>query len=204
MQTLKDDIRQRILAIAREAFIAHGVRGTSIRQVAGKAGIAVGNIYTYFSSKDELFCEVLRPLLHALNRYIQSHNDEQNLSINIFTGQEFQEEHIMSIKTLVQKFRAELRLLLFQAEGTSLAGYKTKIIQHQAEIAQEYLLLMKARYPHINTNISPFLLHIACSTWMNLFSELVEHDEYSEQEIDCALRQYAAYSTAGWKALMNP
>ena len=36
MQILKDDIRQRILATAREEFIAHGVRSTSIRTVARK------------------------------------------------------------------------------------------------------------------------------------------------------------------------
>ena len=43
MQTLKDDIRQRIIATARAEFIAHGVRCTSIRTVARKSGVAVGN-----------------------------------------------------------------------------------------------------------------------------------------------------------------
>ena len=72
------------------------------------------------------------------------------------------------------------------------------------KIGLEYMQLMKERYPHINTNISPFFLHIACSTWMTLFTELVEHEEYSEKEIDYALEQYAIYSIAGWKKLMKP
>ena len=52
MQKLKDDIRQCIVAVAREEFIAHGARSTSIRTVARRAGIAAGNVYNYFGSKD--------------------------------------------------------------------------------------------------------------------------------------------------------
>lgn len=204
MQTLKDDIRQRILAAAREEFITRGVRCTSIRMVARKAGIAVGNVYNYFGSKDELFCEVLRPLINTLNRHILSHNEERHLSIDVFSVRRFQDEYIAAMKTLVKDFRPELRLLLFNAEATSLSGYKDRIIEHQTRIGMEYLRLMKERYPHINIDISPFFLHIASSTWMSLFSELVEHEDYEDWEIEHALRQYAAYSTAGWKELMKP
>ena len=203
MQTLKDNIRQRILVVAREEFITYGVKRTSIRMIAHKAGIAIGNVYNYFGSKDHLFREVLRPLINALNVYILSHNEEQHLDIEVFNAKKFQDEYIMAMKTLVKTFRHELRLLLFNAEGTSLAGYKDKIIEHQTKIGTEYLQLMKERYPHIDIDISPFFLHIASSTWMSIFSELVEHDEYTEQEIERALEQYAAYSMAGWKELMK-
>ena len=102
MQILKDDIRQRILATAREEFIAHGVRSTSIRTVARKAGIAAGNVYNYFSSKDDLLREVLRPLIAALHRHILSHNEERHLSIDVFNVSEFQDEYISAMKTLVR------------------------------------------------------------------------------------------------------
>ncbi len=204
MQMLKENIKQRILAVAREEFIAHGVRDTSIRTVARRAGIAVGNVYNYFNSKDELFCEVLRPLLVALDRYILSHNEERHLSIDVFNIKGFQSEYIGTMKTLVEDFRPELRLLLFNAEGTSLAGYKERITEHQTKVGIEYLLLMKERYPHIDIEISPFFLHIVSSTWVTIFTELVEHEDYDDREIERALEQYAAYSMAGWKELMKP
>ena len=178
MQTLKNDIKQRILNIAREEFLAHGVRDTSIRTVARKAGIAVGNIYNYFRSKDKLFCEVLSPLIKVLNKHILSHNDE--------------------------KFRPELRLLLFKSEGTSLQGYKDKMIDRQMQVGIEYIRLMKERYPHLNANISPFLVHITCSTWITVFCEIVEHEDYSDEDIKVAMEQYMDFSMAGWKALMKP
>lgn len=178
MQTQKDDIRQRIIAVAREEFIAHGARSTSIRTVARRAGIAAGNVYNYFRSKDELFCEVLRPLLNELSRYILSHNEERHLCIEVFDALDFQNEYIGAMKRMVRLYRPELRLLLFNAEGTSLAGYKERIAEHQLKVGKEYLQLMKARYPHINIDISPFFLHIASSMWVNIFCELVEHEDY--------------------------
>jgi len=204
MQTLKTDIKQRILQVAHREFIKNGVQRTCIRNVARKAGVTVGNLYHYFDSKDTLFCAVLQPLLTALDRYILSHNDEEFLSLDVFDLRQQQINHIMAMLTLVKQFRPELRLLLFNAEGTSLEGYKNKIIDHQMKVGMEYLRLMKERYPHINIDISPFFPHIPCSTWTTLFSELVEHEEYDDREIAHALRQYAIYSTAGWKALMKP
>jgi len=180
------------------------VQRTCIRNVARKAGVTVGNLYHYFDSKDTLFCAVLQPLLTALDRYILSHNDEEFLSINVFDLRQQQVNHITTMLTLVKQFRPELRLLLFNAKGTSLEGYKNKIIDHQMKAGMEYLRLMKERYPHINTDISPFLTHLTCSTWMTLFCELVEHEDYSEEKIKLALEQYVTFGMAGWKELMKP
>ena len=204
MQTLKTDIKQRILQVAHREFIKNGVQRTCIRNVARKAGVTVGNLYHYFDSKDTLFCAVLQPLLTALDRYILSHNDEEFLSLDVFDLRQQQINHIMAMLTLVKQFRPELRLLLFNAEGTSLEGYKNKIIDHQMKAGMEYLRLMKERYPHINTDISPFLTHLTCSTWMTLFCELVEHEDYSEEKIKLALEQYVTFGMAGWKELMKP
>jgi TetR/AcrR family transcriptional regulator, repressor for uid operon len=46
--------RTRILRAARDAFVALGFHGATTQDVARGAGLAVGSIYTYFRSKDEL------------------------------------------------------------------------------------------------------------------------------------------------------
>ncbi len=40
---------------ALEVFGDRGFRGTTIKHIAGRAGIAPGSVYTYFKDKDELF-----------------------------------------------------------------------------------------------------------------------------------------------------
>ena len=43
-----------IVAAALELFREHGFEGTTMRAVAERAGVSVGNAYYYFASKDEL------------------------------------------------------------------------------------------------------------------------------------------------------
>ena len=57
MQVLKEDIRSRILTVARQQFERNGYSKTSMREIAVLAGVGVGNIYNYFTNKDELFRE---------------------------------------------------------------------------------------------------------------------------------------------------
>jgi AcrR family transcriptional regulator len=58
-KTRNEDARaarqEEILAAARAVFARQGFRGTTIADIAEEAGIALGTIYLYFSSKDDVF-----------------------------------------------------------------------------------------------------------------------------------------------------
>jgi AcrR family transcriptional regulator len=56
----KDERPHEILKAALEAFTEHGFEATRLDDVAERAGIVKGTIYLYFSSKEELFVEVVR------------------------------------------------------------------------------------------------------------------------------------------------
>jgi TetR/AcrR family transcriptional regulator, cholesterol catabolism regulator len=58
--------RQRVLAAARELFDTHGYEGTTIREIARHAGVAVGSVFTTFSSKGEILSEVMQERLNGL------------------------------------------------------------------------------------------------------------------------------------------
>ena len=64
MQTLKTDIKQRILQVAHREFIKNGVQRTCIRNVARKAGVTVGNLYHYFILNVILWFHPLFPACH--------------------------------------------------------------------------------------------------------------------------------------------
>jgi AcrR family transcriptional regulator len=54
-----EDTRERLIEVACDEFVHRGFHGTSMRQIADKAGVAVGGIYNHFGSKDALFAAVL-------------------------------------------------------------------------------------------------------------------------------------------------
>lgn len=51
----KEATRARLLAAARSRFAEHGYAGTSVRAVAGDAGVDAALVFRYFGSKDGLF-----------------------------------------------------------------------------------------------------------------------------------------------------
>mgnify|MGYP001212029915 CR=1 FL=1 len=65
-QSQKEATRQRVIAAARELFDTHGYDGTTIREIARHAGVAVGSVFTTFASKGEILSEVMAARLEPL------------------------------------------------------------------------------------------------------------------------------------------
>lgn len=66
-----DDRREQLLAVALELFAAHGWAQTTMKDLAGAAGVATGLVYHYFASKEALLLAVVErysflPELRAL------------------------------------------------------------------------------------------------------------------------------------------
>ena len=55
--------QERIAAAALNLFLQNGYHNTSVREIAQKAGLSVGSVFNYFTSKEEIlfFLHLLRP-----------------------------------------------------------------------------------------------------------------------------------------------
>lgn len=65
-QSQKAAKRQRVVEAARELFDSRGFEGTTIRDIAAHAGVAVGSVFTTFGSKGEILSEVMATRLDGL------------------------------------------------------------------------------------------------------------------------------------------
>ena len=65
-QTQKEATRNRVIGAARELFNNQGYQGTTIRQIAGHAGVSVGSVFTTFASKGEILSQVMQDRLDGL------------------------------------------------------------------------------------------------------------------------------------------
>ncbi len=52
--------QEKIEAAALRLFIRRGFYGTSVRDIANKAGVSIGNIYNYYPTKTALFASLVR------------------------------------------------------------------------------------------------------------------------------------------------
>jgi len=203
MQTQKTDIRKIILEVARTEFQEKGFANASMRTIAGKSGVGLSNIYNYFKNKDEILLEALSPLMRTFDEMMNEHNNAENISLNVFSSDEFQLQNINMMVNLVETYRAELKLLLFHSHGSSLENFRDDFTNRKTENGMEYLRRMKEKYPHLNTNISEFFMHTITSWWISIIGEIVTHEELSHKEIEKFISEYIAFGTAGWGKIMD-
>ena len=62
----RSDIQPRIVEAARGRFLAQGVDGASLREIARDAGTNIGMIVYYFPTKDDLFLSVVEDVYAKL------------------------------------------------------------------------------------------------------------------------------------------
>ena len=48
-----------VLDVAKNLFVSKGYHGTSMREIADEAGLALGGIYNHFGNKEDIFVGVL-------------------------------------------------------------------------------------------------------------------------------------------------
>jgi len=66
-QRMRDDRREAILSGAVKLFATRGLAATKVADIAAAVGMAQGLLYHYFSSKEDIFVEIVRRAFTRLN-----------------------------------------------------------------------------------------------------------------------------------------
>ena len=71
----QQDKKSQIIRSGLELINEHGFHGCPISQVAKKAGVAAGTIYTYFESKEEMIQGIFQDVIQRQHREVTSKDD---------------------------------------------------------------------------------------------------------------------------------
>lgn len=74
----QQDKRNRIMQAALQLFSRNGVNGTSVEQIAELADVSKTNLLYYFSSKEQLYLEVIKRLLDVWLSPLQGFSAQQD------------------------------------------------------------------------------------------------------------------------------
>lgn len=58
-QSTLEKNKARILSAALHLFTRKGFHGTTVREIAQKAGVSMGNLYTYYDTKEKIFVDLV-------------------------------------------------------------------------------------------------------------------------------------------------
>lgn len=202
MQVLKENMRDRILTFAGQQFGRKGYSKTSMREIAGSAGIGVGNIYNYFTSKDELFREVVRPVLYALEAMLQEHHGIRGEDIMMMRSEKYLKSCIDEYVSLIDRHGALMRILLFHAQGSSLERFRENYTDRSTELVKIWFASMQRKHPGINTAVSDFIIHLHTVWMFTMFEELLMHS-VPRQEMEAILHDYILFEIQGLRAIIR-
>jgi TetR/AcrR family transcriptional regulator, mexJK operon transcriptional repressor len=144
--------RERVLRAATSSFLAHGY-GSSVDDIARRAGVAKQTVYQHFANKDELFKAVAGDLAKRVLIKLEGGDARQSL---IRFAVEYRKralgaQGIATFRTLVPevpRFRAVARDMYANSAGEMvrrLAGYlKLRLEVADPEFSAEMLLSMLA------------------------------------------------------------
>ncbi len=145
--------RAQIVRAAHELFVRQGYHGTSMRQIAQQAGIALGGLYNHFASKEDVFLAVIwefhpyhdvipaiqaaqgEPIekfsSHVINRMVAAVSESPGfMNLMFIEVVEFKGKHLGQLfSTLAPQWRQVAENIL-QAEGDRLRPIPPLMFMH--------------------------------------------------------------------------
>jgi AcrR family transcriptional regulator len=77
-----NNVKEDILIVTRQLLKETGYTSLSIRQIAAKCGVALGTVYNYYKSKNEIIAEILNNEWNLMMRRIEQQTKASVLAID--------------------------------------------------------------------------------------------------------------------------
>ncbi|MDH2333335.1 TetR/AcrR family transcriptional regulator [Paenibacillus polymyxa] len=176
IQAKKDEVKKEIESAALKVFFRKGFVDAKMSDIADEIQISVGNIYTYFKNKKELFYSVVPPSLvdYLKNVLVESiHIDNQTF---------FEETHNEKKSAIVQEqinlltqYSMQIVIIFEKNKGTIYSNAKNELIDLMIETKKPYLKNTYKRY-EIGTDENMILLNIIANNVIHMTLDLLKRD----------------------------
>jgi len=194
MQTLKPELRERVVRAAEAVFLEDGYQGATMAAIAARAGVSTGNLYRYFESKDALFYTVFpddlaETLLRLVRKRVRSLVVSDDLGA---LGSEARDDAAALLGFWVEH-RAQVIVLLSRAEGSRFESVRERFVD----------ALVRPTVSKLRADAGRPLSHAERMVVTNIFENTVravvsilEHGR-SGEEIERAFAGFWSYQLAG-------
>ena len=200
-QTLKEEVRERILQAAERLFVSLGYQKATMNAIAGEANMAVGNIYKYFPNKQKLFYAIIDDAFvsqfRALTlKRVKSLNDPSQI-------EEVKTIDQMSSDTLLDFWienRNKTIILLAKSAGSKYESFAKEYVQMMIDFSNAQLPFMRPNLA--NTEMFQFVFKNRIEDTVRDIVLILEKYE-TEADIKRAFATSWSYHHAGIQGLIE-
>jgi AcrR family transcriptional regulator len=194
VQTLKPELRERVLAAAEQEFAASGYAGATMAAIAARAGVSTGNLYRYFENKDALFQtifteEFAETFLALVDKRVRA----LTLASDLTALDASARADAAALLRFWIAHRRKVIVVLDRAEGSPFASFRARFVDALVKPTLAKLRAESGKKP------SPMVERLVRLLFENTVRAIVvileEHE--SEPEITEAFAGFWSYQLAG-------
>lgn len=137
MQYKKEEIKDKIITAATAEFEKNGFNGSLIKNIAEQSGVPVGNIYRYFTSKNELF-EAVAGNMYQITPSLIQNIYEKEVQVN-YKVRDIAKDIASVIMEIYSNHSHELIILIYKSEGTKYSNFMNELYAIVTEIIEKEL-----------------------------------------------------------------
>ncbi len=139
MQTLKEDVRERIVDSAKKEFLEKGIDRSSMRDIAAGSNMTVGNLYRYFKNKEELnnfivgetLAEVNRLVMEKSRNTVSINSEDMDIDLTVTQYIEVLDDLADRLVDIYQKHKIEFNILMMHSKlNDSITDWFAGLIEH--------------------------------------------------------------------------
>lgn len=207
MQYPKEELKTKIIEVARHEFVLLGFQRSSLRKIARDAGMTTGGIYTYFSSKEDIFNSIVGKVVDKwyskYSFFLGVAGFEKNfLTLQDIENSGYRYSNYHFLFNFISVYREEMKLLFFKSEGTQYQNFREKLEMHALDTVKAFLIKVPSKQEYPYFQISDFFMKNIISFNMNMVREMLENEIPLEKMLSYE-QEISSFFHHGWKAILR-
>jgi len=149
-QVLKESIKREIKISAIDLFTLNGYKKTSMKAIAEKTGLSVGNLYRYYESKYSLYKDVISGVYDGVTALVKK-------------VEKFQKKEVMSEAEIIQQLHQSLQQFL--------------LLYHEEEAV--FSMILKGERDQLYEETILAFVHILKDDFLNYWDNIIQVSAFS-------------------------
>lgn len=199
-QIKKDEVKDKILASAKNEFLEKGFQKSSLRSIVKKANLTQGAMYAYFKNKDDLFFSVVKPAIDNWSNFSNHMWDEsiKKLKNNKAGGFLNDRNSMIKIADVIYSEYDLLKLLILKSNGSKYENYLDDLILDNYKLTSKFIDVIEENGYTLSITRKEYFSFLRIY-WKGIF-EVVEQ-EYNYDEALVYLEKLTEF--LNWQGTLN-
>ena len=191
MANIQGSVPQALLRSGKQEFLEHGFEKASLRTICKNANVTTGAFYTYFDKKEDLFHEIVCPVLDDFQKHCQS-------IMNLTHHEHYTngDSELKSIEFLL-RHKDEFILLFDCSKGTQFEHFQSDMLNgFMLDYYQQHLDF------HVGKQVDPELVRLLLRMKFEEYMQIL-YGNYSLDEVKCLVGYLTTFTEAGVMQLIK-